>query len=107
MSGSVSGETRLVCADHGMLTTYKGSASGVDPNGQNGLVDFYNLDMSNWWFAHSPNDSGIVAQLFASQSCLGGDILNYEHQFGANVRHLGGPATMSASQSACYTGVIE
>ena len=99
--------THVYLPIHGLVKIAVEEASGEDENGRQGYVDYHSLDQSTWWFKPSPDYDGAYAKLSVMSCCLGGDITNYEDDFGGTIKSIGGPSAFATSINACYVGVVE
>lgn len=64
-------------------------------------------DNYQWWTS-SPDEFGNIAQLYEVHSALGSQVMNYWDDMNTGeLKHIGGPESMHASATACYTGVTE
>lgn len=80
--------------------------SGKDPGGAGGLVDFYSLNMSTWWWKPSPDLNGAYAYMKVNINRFGTDLIGYEPDFDANAEFKGGPEEMRTYLGACYIGWV-
>lgn len=107
-SRSVAHEIRLYGDTHisGRVTS-KESKEGKDPAGAGGLVDFYSLGMSSWWWKPSPTKEGHMAYLQTLVNAFGTPLHGYEPDFDAlNAEYAGEPASMHVYLGACFVGWV-
>jgi hypothetical protein len=107
-SREVGCEIRLYGGTHiSGKVTKKEFKEGKDPEGAGGMVDFYSLGMSSWWWKPSPDKEGNMAYMRVNINDFGTPLIVYEPDFDAlNPITEGSPESMHLGLYSCYVGWV-
>lgn len=86
-------------------TTSKGEFV-FDRDQSGGAEAVIGANFSSWWGKSSPDAFGNIASIAVNINRFGSALIGFQPDFERDAEHLGGPAEMHVSLSACYVGWV-